>query len=94
MISRIANAISSWDAISLLLSVLVGAVCLAFVAFNWATHFVGSGNYLAAGGIVLASVVVTLAAVARVPAALVLLFGSAVIVGTAFSIGASNLVMP
>ena len=94
MISRIANAVSSWEGISLFLSALVGVGCLAFVAFSWGMHFAGSGNYFAAGGIALASVAVSLAAVARVPVALVLLFGCAVIVGTAFSVGASNVVMP
>lgn len=94
MISRIANSVSSWEGISLFLSVLVGIGCLAFMAFSWGMHFVGSGSYFAAGSIALGSVVVSLAAVARVPVALALLFGSAVIVGTAFSVGASNLVMP
>ena len=94
MISRIANAVSSWEGISLFLSVLVGVGCLAFVAFSWSMHFVGSGHYFAAGGIALVSVVISLAAIARVPVALVLLFGSAIVVGTAFSVGASNVVMP
>lgn len=94
MISRIANAVSSWEVISLFLSVLVGVGGLAFVAFSWSMHFVGTGQYFAAGGITLVSVVISLAAIARVPVALVLLFGSAVVVGTAFSVGASNVVMP
>jgi len=94
MISRIANAVSSWEGISLFLSVLIGVGCLAFVAFSWGMHFVGSGKYFAAGGIALGSLVVSLAAVARVPVALVLLFGTAVIVGTAFLVGAGNVVMP
>lgn len=94
MISRIANAVSSWEGISVFLSVLVGVGCLAFVAFSWGMHFVGSGQYFAAGGVALGSLVVSLAAVARIPVALVLLFGTAVIVGTAFSLGASNVVMP
>jgi hypothetical protein len=94
MISRIANAASSWDGISLFLSVLVGVGCLAFVAFSWGVHFVGTGHYFAAGGIALVSFAISLAAIARVPVALVLLFGSAVVVGTAFAIGASSVVMP
>ena len=94
MISRIANAVSSWEGISVFLSVLVGVGCLAFVAFSWGMHFVGSGQYFAAGGVALGPLVVSLAAVARIPVALVLLFGTAVIVGTAFSLGASNVVMP
>ena len=94
MISRIANAVSSWEGVSLLLSVLVGVGCLAHTAFSWGMHFVGSSNYFAAGGIALASMMVSLAAVARVPVALVLFFGTAAIVGTAFSVGASNVVMP
>jgi hypothetical protein len=94
MISRIANAVSSWEGVSLFLSVLFGVGCLAFIGFNWSMHFVESGLYLAAGGIALVSVVVSMAAIAQVPAALILLFGTAVVVGTAFSVGAGNLVMP
>lgn len=94
MISRIANAVSSWEGISLFLSVLIGVGCLTFVKFSWDVHFVGSGQYFAAGGIALNSLVVSLAAVARVPVALVLLFGTAVIFGTAFLVGAGNVVMP
>ena len=94
MISRIANAVSFLEGIFLFLSVLVGVGCLAFVAFSWGMHFVSSGQYFATGGVALGSLVVSLAAVARIPVALVLLFGTAVIVGTAFSVGASNVVMP
>ena len=51
MISRIANAVSSWEEVSLFLSVLVGVGCLAQTAFSWGMHFVGSGNYFAAGAL-------------------------------------------
>ena len=51
MISRIANAVSSWEGVSLFLSVLVGVGCLAQTAFSWGMHFVGSGNYFAAGAL-------------------------------------------
>ena len=94
MIRRIANAVSTLEGLSLLLSVLFGVGCLAFVGVNWGIHFVSLGQYLAAGAIVLVSVVIALAAMARIPAAQILLFGSAVVIATAFSLGASNLVMP
>jgi hypothetical protein len=94
MISRIANAVSFWEGISLFLSVFVGVGGLAFVAVNWGMHFVRAGHYFAAGGVAFVSVMVTVAAVARVPVALILLFGSAVVVGMAFSVGASSVVMP
>jgi len=94
MISRIANAVGSWEGISLFLSVLVGVGCLALVAVSWGMHFISSGHYFAAGAIALVSVVVSLAAAVRVPVALLFLFCSAVVVGTAFSVGASNVVMP
>ena len=94
MISRIANAVSTLEGISLVLSILVGLGCLAFVGVSWAAHFVSRGDYFSAVAIVLVSAVIALAAMARIPIALILLFGSAIVLGTAFSLGASNLVMP
>lgn len=94
MIGRIANAVSSFEGLSLFLSVLVGVGCLAFVAVSWGMHFFSSGHYVAAGVIALGAMVVSAGAVARIPVALLLLFGSAVVLGTAFSVGASNVVMP
>lgn len=94
MISRIANAASLWEAIGLAISILVGVGCLAFVAFSWVMHFVGSGSYFAASAIAAVSALVSLAATVRIPLALILVFGSAVVVGTAFTVGASGVVMP
>lgn len=94
MIRRTVDALGGLDSISLFLCVIAGVGCLAFVAFSWGVHFVSSGHYFAAGALAVASMVVSCAAVAQIPLALLVFLGGAVAVGTAFSIGASRLVMP
>ncbi len=82
------------DALFLLLTVVAGVGCIGYVAMTWVLHFVNAGQYLAVAA--LASVLVTVSAFAavRVPIALLLFFGTAAVLASAFSMGAGNVVLP
>lgn len=94
MISRIANAVSSLEGLSLLLTVIVGVGCLAYVAVSWEIYFVRGGQYLAGTALAIDALVLSLAAAVRIPIALVLFFGEAAAIGTAFLLGAGDVILP
>ena len=94
MLKRTADFASTLETIGFLATIVLGVGCLGFVAVTWAQHMFASGR-LALGGVVCAgSVALAAAAVARIPVALVILLGSAVVVGTAFLLDAGSIIMP
>lgn len=94
MISRIANAFGALEGLSYLLTAVVGVGCIGYVAVTWTIHLVNSGQYLVAAASALGVLTVSTFAAARVPIALWLFFGTAAVMGTAFLMGASNVVLP
>ena len=94
MITRIANAVGSLEALSMLLTVVVGVGCLAYVVVRWEIYFFSTGQYLVMGAIAAAALLLSVTAAVRIPIALVLFFGGAAAVGTAFLMGAGNVVLP
>ena len=75
-------------------SLIVGVGCLAGVAALWALHFFRGGNVALGTGVVLVGLLLAAASIARVPAALVVVLGGAIVVATAFLVGAGGLVLP
>ena len=94
MISRIANAVGSLYGLSMLLTVISGVGCLAYVAVHWGIYFVRSERYLVGGAIAVVAFALSVAAAVRIPIALVMFFGGAAAIGTAFLVGAGNVVLP
>ena len=94
MISRIANAVGSLEALSYLLTVIAGVGCIGYVAVTWAIHLVNTGQYLVAAAAAVAVSLVSAAAAARIPIALWLFFGAAAVLGTAFLVGAGDVMLP
>ena len=94
LISRISDVVTSWEGLSFFVSLLAGVGCLAFVAVSWSVHLWTSNQYLESGVIAVVVLAVSLGALARVPLALLLLFGGAMVVITVFSMGGIDAVMP
>ena len=94
MLTRILSFFSSLDGLSLLLTVVVGVGCLAFVSVTWVLHLVATGRLILAATVARVSVLLSLAAMARIPIAVLLLCASAVVVAVAMTSGASGLVLP
>lgn len=94
MISRIANAVGSLEGISMLLTVILGVGCLAYVAVSWEIYFIRSGQYLVGTAIAIAAVALSVAAAIRIPIALVFFFGAAAAIGTAFLVGVGDILLP
>ena len=94
MISRIAKAIGALEGLSFILTVVLGVGCIGYVAVTWGIHFVNSGQYIVAVGSALFVVTVSAFAALRVPIAIWWFFGTAALLGTAFLMGAGNVVLP
>ncbi len=94
MISRIANAVGALEGLSYLLTAVIGVGCIGYVAVTWAIHLVNTGQYLVAAASALGVLTVSAFAAVRVPIALWLFFGTAAVLGTAFLMGAGNVVLP
>ncbi len=94
MISWIANVVGGLEGISYLLTVVVGVGCLGYVAVTWVIHLVNNGQHLVAAVVVVGAFAVSAFAAVRVPIALWLFFGTVAVLGTAFLMGAGNVVLP
>jgi hypothetical protein len=94
MISWIANVVGGLEGLSWLLTAVVGVGCLGYVTVTWVIHWVDSGQYLIAAVTALGVLAVSAFAVVRVPIALWIFFCAAALLGTAFLMGAGNVVLP
>lgn len=94
LLSRIAKALGTVEGLSYLLGAIFGVGCIGYVAVTWAIHLAKTGQYLSAGASLLVVLAVSGFAAVRVPIALWLFFGTAVVLGTAFLLGAGNVVLP
>ena len=80
--------------LGLIATVLLGIVGLGLVGFEWLMHFASGGRYIASALVVLVGLAVFVFAAFRMPIALYLLFGGAMLVGTAYVVGAINVLLP
>lgn len=94
MISRIANLVGNLEGLSLLFTVIAGVGLLGYVGFTWLIYLVGQGQYLIAVSISLLSLPLVAGAFLRIPIAQIVVFGCAVICGTAFLMGYGNVLLP
>jgi hypothetical protein len=94
MISRIANAASSMEALSYLFTALVGIGCIGYVTVIWVIHLANTSQYVVAMAVAVGVLLISAAAAVRIPIALFLFFGSAAALGAAFMMGAGKVVLP
>jgi hypothetical protein len=94
MISWIANVVGGLEGLSYLLTALAGVGCLGYVAVTWVIHLTNNGQYLVATATALGVLTVSAFAAVRVPIALWVFFGTAALLGTAFLMGAGDVVLP
>lgn len=80
--------------LGIVVSVIVGLGVFGYVTVSWLLHFIEKGHYVLS----FCSSVVLLAAaigtIARIPIAMLVVFGSAMVCGTAFFLGAGNVLLP
>lgn len=84
----------SLEFLSLVATVVAGVGILGVVVIRWLLQLLDQGHYLLSLFIALLAVVAVLGALARIPIAMLVVAGSAVICGTAFLLGASNVLLP
>lgn len=94
MIRRLANAALVGEALGFLATLAAGLGCLGYVAGLWMLHFADEGRYTAFAFVGLGISALAVAALARIPAALILLLGTAMVLGTGFSLCAGDLFLP
>jgi len=93
-LDRIAGFVGTLEGLGLLVTVIAGVGVLGYVGVSWLTHFVGHAQYLAAGAAGLLGFLAMAAAFARIPAALIVVFGGAAVCGTAFLSGYGSVLLP
>ena len=94
MISRIANFVSNLEGLGFVFTLIVGVGLLGYVGLSWLFYLANSGQYLVA--LAVASLILTAITMAllRIPVAQILVLGSSIVCGTAFSLGYSNVLLP
>lgn len=93
-LDRIAGFVGTLEGLGQLVTVVAGIGVFAYVAVAWLVYFVTHAQYLAAGTAGLLGLLAVAAAYARIPAALVVVFGSAAVCGTAFLSGYGSALLP
>ncbi|XZG70055.1 hypothetical protein ACTSKR_15625 [Chitinibacteraceae bacterium HSL-7] len=93
-LDRIAGLAGSLEGLGLLITIVAGMGALAYVGVLWIIHFVNHAQYLAASAAGLLGLLAIGAAIARIPAALIVLFGGAAVCGTAILSGYSGVLLP
>ena len=94
LIKRIADTAASLEGLSLLVSLIVGVGVLAFITGAWVLQLYRTENYVLAGLLAVAAAVTGLASVARVPLALIISLGAAIVAGVAYATGTLPLLLP
>lgn len=94
MVSRILDFFSDIDGLVTLCTVVAGVGLLGYVGVSWLIYFVGQAQYFSAAGVFCGVALAVAAAIARIPAALIALLGSAMACGTVFLLGYSYVFMP
>ncbi|MBL8397220.1 MAG: hypothetical protein JNL84_03600 [Candidatus Accumulibacter sp.] len=75
-------------------SVVVGLGLFGYVTVSWLLHFIEKGRYLLSFGLSLVLLVAAFGTIARIPIAMLLVFGSAMVCGTALFLGAGDVLLP
>jgi len=90
----IAGLVGTLEGLGLLVTVVAGIGVLGYVGLSWLIYFVGHAQYLAASAAGVLGLLAIAAAFARIPAALIVVFGGASVCGTAFLSGYGNALLP
>ena len=94
MVRRLWDAYLSLEGFWFLVQILVGLGCIAFVGAAWLVYWLHDGRYVLALCASISVVLLTVAAIGRIPIALAILFGVAVMLGVMFTSGNGHAVLP
>jgi len=93
-VDQIAGVAGTLEGLGLFVTVIAGVGLLGYVGVSWLVHFVAHTQYLAASAAGLLGLLAVAAAFARIPAALIVVFGGAAVCGTAFLSGYGDVLLP
>ncbi len=91
---RFLERLMDWESTAYFFGVIAGIAVVGYVVSNWFLAFWSRGSYAAALAFSLAGILLAGLAMARVPIALIVVFGGAAVSATAFFSGHLNLLLP
>jgi hypothetical protein len=91
---RFFERLMDWESRAEFIGVICGLGVLGYICTTWILALWGRGNYVVATTASLAGFLLSLLALARVPIALVLIFGAAAVAIAAFLSGHLNIFLP
>ena len=92
--TRAIDAPLALDGIAWVLALLAGFAGVYYVFATWALHWLATGHYALLACVASSLGLLSLAAILRIPAALIVLFGAAAVVATALSMGVPDALLP
>ncbi len=94
LIGAIVDIEVSLQFLGIVVSILVGLGVFGYVTVTWLLHLIEKGHYVVSFGLSVVLLAAAAGAIARIPIAMLLVFGSAMVCGTAFLLGAGNVLLP
>lgn len=82
------------DALLDLIGIISGLGFLGYILATWVLEHLRRGNYVSAAMLSVVGFILGISSLARIPAALILLLGGAILAATAFFSGNYNLFLP
>ena len=93
-ISHVFGSIFPLDVLLQILLVILGLGFLGYVLTSWVQHLISQGSYLFSGLIACTGLVLSGLAIARIPIALIVVFGGAAVCAVSFLSGFAEVLLP
>lgn len=91
---RFLERLMDWESTVYFIGTIAGLGVLGYIVSNWFLAFWSHGSYAAALAFLVAGILLAGLALIRIPIALIVVFGGAVVSATAFFSGHLNLFLP
>ena len=91
---RLWDAYLSLDGLWLLVQIVLGLGCIGYIGASWLLHWLHDGRYFLALFASISLGLLTAAAIVRIPIALAIVFGAAMMFGVMFATGNGDAVLP
>lgn len=93
-IGAIVDVEVSLQALSFVVTVLAGLGVFGYVTVSWFLHLLEERHYVLSFGLLVVTLAAGIGTIARIPVAMLAVFGSAMICGTALFLGVGHVLLP
>jgi len=94
MISRLANFVADFEGLGFVATLVLGIGLLGYLSASWLLHLARSGLYFGAFAVAALFLGAAILSALRIPAAQIVVLGSAIVCSTAFLLGYANVLLP